>query len=257
MKVLFLASSALVIASVSAVCDFDKHGSTREQCISSGCYWVESTDAAQCQRMDPKWGCYVAFGNETLCEGMAWESEYWQGRLNCTWSVLRVAPCAWDGPVAPTPAFVTVDGTVPCSLLRTGCGSEARPFGSSQQGGLPVRAALPAVTHSVRQHVTPPPTVASCQTQRSQQDCTNFDSACAWLTIQSSTFGGCLDSRIYSNYFETACELDGKHLSSSDPTCANVEMHDQAGVHVCKYNAGLGCTCGSDRHQPPQHGCTW
>jgi hypothetical protein len=208
MKVLFLASSALVVASVSAACDYHV-GSTREQCISSGCYWFEppTTGVAPCQGMPL---CVLAAGNETLCEGMAWESEYSQGRLNCTWSVTASGTsCAWDGPVAPTPA-----------------------------------------------PVTPPPTVATCKTQRSQQDCANFDSACAWLTIQSSTFGGCYDSRTDSIFLELACGLDGKHPTNSN-LCANVEMHDQAGVHVCKYNAQIGCTCGADRQQPPQHGCTW
>jgi hypothetical protein len=107
-----------------------------------------------------------------------------------------------------------------------------------------------------------PPTVASCATQFSQQDCTSFDSACAWLTIQQQThlFGQCYgyDLReMQDHMFETACKDYGKHLSSSDPTCPNVEMHDQAGVHVCKYDAQLGCTCGADRQWPPQHGCTW
>jgi hypothetical protein len=204
MKVLFLASSALVVASASAACDYHV-GSTREQCISSGCYW-DTTGVATCTFMPL---CVLA-GNETSCEGMAWESEYWQGRLNCTWSVTASGTsCAWDGPVAPTPAPVTA-----------------------------------------------PPTVATCKTQGSQQDCTNFDSACAWLTIQSSKFGGCYDSRTDSNFLELACGLNGKG-KDSNLCAANVEMHDQAGVHVCKYDAQTGCTCGADRHQPPQHGCTW
>jgi hypothetical protein len=210
MKVLFLASSALVVASVSAVCDFDLNwqGTTRDQCISWGCYWVESVGGvpAQCEKGGMRECCTMtSFLGETLCKEVSWESEYWQGRANCTWHATADPYCKWDGP--------------PEQL---------------------------------------------CETQSSQEACTNLDSVCAWLiTIPSSKFGGCYDSRRANSTvtFDLACRDYGKHNSSSDPTCANVEMHDQAGVHLCKYNAvqkgwePVGCTCGNDDTSP--FGCLW
>ncbi len=66
---------------------------------------------------------------------------------------LRAEHDRGHGPRGPQPLGHRVPrpGLLACSRTlssRGGCGSEARPFGSSQQGGLPVRAALPAVTRS-------------------------------------------------------------------------------------------------------------